>query len=427
MRSILPILRYLLAVCVLPFTTAFAADSIGWKPLPVGGLNVSLATSGYSFREVTTGPVIQIFPPIPGARSSFVASVALSNRSRSPITFSFNDAGPQWTFRVLNSADQEVWRSDGDIAPQVITEDVLGPGKTWKRSARIPLVIDDSPLAVGVYTLQAFLNADKPVSATSVFEIVPGEGSDTGIKGRVEKWITSGNGQVGVSYGVPGAGARVTVTAINARTTAAGNLFFWSGVADAEGKFKVNTPPGRYRVAASTTNIDPAVTFTVHNVQIELSTAVEEVTVQQGSFTEVTLRTYEFKPIPITQGIKGTVSYPPIQPGIDDTQSADKIRIIQLGSFSVRVEQIETPAGQTPFTWSGVTDFAGRFQVATPPGRFRVFATTWIQGLTINGIPSTIMAPSAFAEATVEANAVATVALVLSPGCVYPPVTALDQ
>jgi hypothetical protein len=139
MRSILHVVRYVVFIAFLAIATVFAADPIDWKSLPAGGLYVSLTTSGYRFREAGSEAV---FPGL-NPKTSFVASVALSNRGRSPVSFKFNDAGPRWTFRILDSNDQEIWKSNDDIvAPQVITEDILNPGKTWKSSVRIPLVVD---------------------------------------------------------------------------------------------------------------------------------------------------------------------------------------------------------------------------------------------------------------------------------------------
>src|SRR5262245_13000719 len=154
---------------------------IDGKPLSTGGLSISLTTAGYRFEEI---PVVnKAGMPAAGfseldPRISFVASVSLSNRSRAAIPFSFNNAGPRWTFRLVDASGQERWHSDSDIvSAQVITEDVLGPGKTWKLSGRIPLVVDGVPLPAGIYTVQALLNADKPVSATGVIEIGPIPGS----------------------------------------------------------------------------------------------------------------------------------------------------------------------------------------------------------------------------------------------------------
>jgi hypothetical protein len=431
MRSILPILRYVfIAIALAAATNAIAADPLIWRPLPVGGLNISLVTSGYSFNEASAGdPFIEgrILPPTPGEKTSFVASVCLGNRSRSPIPFTFNNAGPRWTFRIVDSQDQEIWRSDSDIAsPEVITEDVLAPGKTWKRSARIPLVIDDTPLAVGIYTLQAFLNADKSVSATTVFEIVPARGSDTGIKGLVERWYSSGIGEVGISYGTPAAGVLVTVTQINTGGKSLRSPFTWTGYTDAQGRFTVNTPPGQYRVTATNRTrfqlaiVDPT----------PIQTASAEVTVEKGSFGNVYLRLYGTSAPNITQGIKGNVSFPlfAYDPTVT-TLSTETMTITspwkQVGSMpaqgaSVLVTQIDPPAGTTPFAWTGLTDSDGRFAVATPPGRFRVWITGGAYPLNVTTLSSGIMAPNALVTTTVEPNSVATINVVLSPGCVIP-------
>jgi hypothetical protein len=427
MRSILVFLRFVVIGLAFAGLSASAGGPIKIKPIPSfggGGLSVSLTTGGYRFAEAINGPVIQIFPPIPGGATSFAASVAVCNRSRLPITFNFNDAGPRWTFRILDSDDQEVWQSDSDIvSAQVITEDVLGPGKTWKRTERIPLIVDESPLAPGIYTLQAFLNADKSVSATSVFEIVPREGEDTGIKGLV----LSRNITVSTDTNtppVPVPGALVTVTEIvNPAVRMSRPPFNWNGSTDSEGRFVVKAPPGHYRVTA-TRNItaphfDPISGFWIGFPGFTSATA--EVNVQQGAFSAVTLYFDTFTVPTITQGIKGFVSYPSPPVPVGDFATITTITtnpdLIRFGSFSVSVVQVNTAPGETPFTWHGFTDFLGRFQVATPTGEFRVTATGGAIATT-NSIPPSIMAPTAFANVTVPPNTVATVIMTLSPGCV---------
>lgn len=397
MRSILLTLWLALLGLALVCPSVPAADPIDWKPIPVGGLNVLLATSGYRFQEASNGVEITSNGPQPGGKRSFVASVSLSNRSRSAIPFSFNDAGPRWIFRIVDAADQEVWRSDsGTASAQVITEDVLGPGKTWKVSARIPLVIDDMPLAPGAYTIQAFLNADKSVSATSVFEVVPAPGQDTGINGLVLKEVADSN--LGTTFvGLPAAGVRIQVTEIvTSRILKNRQPFIWSGSTNSEGKFKVHTPAGRFRVSAYeplTVQItDDKITndqeTSSSNLQIGpivivpgFPHASAEVTVQDGAFSDLTLRFKLSTPPSITQGIKGTVRMeggPFLTTFSGALTTSAELSVVnpqRWFEYEVRVTQIDAPTGTTPFEWTGRADVSGNFQVATPPGKFTVFAS----------------------------------------------------
>jgi hypothetical protein len=409
-----------MVLITLATSSALAIDPLIWRPLPVGGLSVSLITSGYSFRQPDAGDSgagPRILPPNTGEKTSFVASVSLGNRSRNSISFTFNDAGPRWTFRIVDSEDQEVWRSDSDIAsPQVITEDTLAPGKTWKRSARIPLVIDATPLAIGTYTLQAFLNADKSASATSVFEVVPGSARDnnTGIKGQVERWHYSGNGEVGISYGTPVASALVTVTQFASEGVPLRTPFTWTGYTDSEGRFTVNTPPGNYRVTA--TDGGRPEDLVVDHVPVETVSA--NVTVQQGSFSSVYLRMYGVITPEITQGIRGTVIRSYIASlkvpfGVENGESTTSI--IWNPGFTVRVEQLDAPEGSEPFKWNGFTNALGAFQVATPPGRFRVTAVDMFNGVITATIPPSVYGPSASTIVDVSPASVTQVKLIIAP------------
>lgn len=272
MRSILLTLWLAVLGLVLVCPSVPAADPIDSKPpQPAlgGGLNVSLVTNGFSFSafSVEAPKVMRGRIVTPESKDCFVASVSLSNRSRAPIPFRFNDTGPRWTFRILDSEDRELWKSDaGLVSAQMIRDEALGAGKSWKRSVRIPLVIYDVPLAPGHYTVQAFLNADKSVSATSAFEIVPRVEPTTGIKGTVSIPIygltqptpsatspTTLPDYVRIPILIPAvigkepmAGTRVQIRQIDPPAGKA--PFTWSGFTDTQGKFMVSTPPGTFNV-----------------------------------------------------------------------------------------------------------------------------------------------------------------------------------
>jgi hypothetical protein len=335
----------------------------------------------------------------------------------------------------VDSEDHELWRSDSNGgSAQVLIDDKLGAGKTWKQTAVIPLLIDGTALAAGVYTLQAYLNADKAVSATSVFEVVADPLRKTGIKGLVLKLIAPPDGTLSPITEVPAAGVRVRVNEILDPLALVRRLpFTWDGYTNSEGRFTVNTPPGRFQVSVYE---GPywSIPDTVNALRIiapPIPVATAEVTVQQGAFSEITLRYKSTTPPPITQGISGSVWYAAYGPAVivdqpvlatqesplGITQSFQFVKSLPARYTPVSVVQTDVPEGATPFSWIGQTDGLGRFQVATPPGRFRVDAGGLVISTSITNVAS-IAPPNASAIVTVAPNTVTTVELLLYPGCV---------
>jgi hypothetical protein len=461
MRSTLSFVWFVLVGIVFAGANVSAVD-LDLRPLSRGGLNISLTTSGYRFHQPnrcgTVNPKVarltqpEIDSNVVGKEDqgpnyklddlvyripwgSFAACVSLTNRSREAIRFEFNDGGSRWVFRILDSEDHEVWRSDSDIvSPQVIVDDMLGAGKTWKQTVRIPLVIDGTALAVGVYTLQAYLNADKAVSATSVFEVVADPSLTTGIKGLVLKQIAPPDGTLGPITEVPAAGVQVRVTEILDPLALVRRLpFTWAGYTNAEGRFTVNTPPGRFQVSVYERPFwsIPDSVNALRIVVPPIPVATAEVTVQRGAFSEITLRYKSTTPPPITQGISGSVWYAAYEPAVivdqpvlatqesplASTQSFRFVKSLPAPYTPVSVVQIDVPEGATPFSWIGRTDGLGRFQVATPPGRFKVDAGGLVISTSITNV-APIAPPNASAIVTVAPNTVTTVELLLYPGCV---------
>lgn len=451
MRLIYPTLRFVFFAILATLSTTFGGVPPGKPIINNGGLSVSLSTSRYSFSQPSgdTGT-----DPVVGPKPSFAASIALSNRGRTAIAFTFPDAGPRWTFRIFDSANQEVWKSGGDVvAAQVITEDELGPGETWRQNVRVPLVLEDAPLAVGVYTLQAVLNADKPVSATTPFEVVSAPHGNTGIKGLVERWYSSGNGEVGISYGKPAPGVLVTVRQLSPVTKQGRVAFAWTGRTDANGKFVVETPPGRYRVTAI---FRPDVEIAVFPPPPPL-TAEVDVTVQAGAFSSVYLRLetgsnvglFGTANLPIFVFTPSTILPPSgISPAVAAPASVSATVSLELSSetatllqdqravpaqfASLTVTQLNAPVGTEPFTWSGVTDAEGRFSVPTPPGQYRVTFAGWhyppfdsikkFSSLPDSTIvfSSGIVATDPTTTVTVSATSATRLDVVLPVGCVIP-------
>lgn len=335
MRSIPTVMRSF-GLAVLSFPHLLAADQPDPRPVSAGGLEVSLNTSGYSFPKPSADPVPQQKRARASeSKTSFVASVTVKNRSRSPIPFSFTDNASRWGFRIVDSNDQEVWwstNSDTDPVEPTVDE-VLAPGKAWKETARIPLVIDGQPLGLGTYSLQAFLKANKSVSASSVFEVVRPRGTQ-GIQGIVKLAVivsptasspaglektgsgslvlASGSGtstnsdstptigsMVSISVGrmqsVPAQHATVRVVQLNAR--AGQTPFTWEGQTDEEGRFEVNTPPGQFRVSAR----DGSYPGYVIAYSAGAVTTINEITVKPNEFRPIVVFSSQSYAIPVIQ------------------------------------------------------------------------------------------------------------------------------
>ena len=142
----------------------------------------------------------------------------------------------------------------------------------------------------------------------------------------------------------------------------------------------------------------------------------QSIPVQEGSFSNVYFIIPPPVPPAITQGIKGNVSRTLFTNADLNLTPTFEINTLWASRVAVTVQQVETPENTVPFTWAGKTDFLGNYQVATPPGKFRVTA-----GDTVTYLAAGIAAPNASTTVTVAPNTVATANLVLSPGCVVPP------
>lgn len=376
----------LLAAVLSNFTALTHAQSPpDVSPLPshvrVGGLNVSLTTSGYRFAvpsepaavdDLVDGGTVTV------ARA-FVASAELRNRTRGNVAFEFPDtasAAQKFKFRVFNSEGVQVWESDADaVGADVPTTETLRRGAMWRRVVRVPLVIDGVPLRPGVYSLQAAVEADKQPGASLPFVVVerrdPHE--NTGIVGKV----VLVDGDV-VS---PAVGAVVRIHQIippNVRL--AHPPFSWTGRTNEDGGFRVNTQPGRFKVVATyfrpvPAEQDAAAIFR-EEVPVELPlTAAAEVAVEAGQVSEVVLRLKVPPPPPTAQGISGLVLIGPISPVEVEGQPNER----PLPGARVIVEQLRPEAevaivAPPLFRWEGVTNAEGRFKVRTPVGKFKVTA-----------------------------------------------------
>jgi hypothetical protein len=420
--------------------TALASLAPAITPVPpieipktvIGGLNVALTTSGYQFTAPPVGEAngATILPVRP-VRDSFVASAVLQNRSRNDITFNFPDAKAaetKFTFRVFNAAGDQVWESDADdVSAQVITPATLQKGTRWKRLVRVPLVVGGAPLAKGIYTLQAAVEADKQPGATVYFEVIDPPQPDptlenTGIAGKVLK--------VEGDVETPFAGAFVRIRQIIPADVRLATLpFTWSGRADSAGAFQVKTPAGRFKVTAYAFPLTP---IPLANAQVSADEAIAfsastEVTVEAGKFSEVALKLEVPTPPQYDQGISGQVFIGPIRP-VEVEGEPNEAPLAGARVVIVQATPDIQPTALSPlptFYWQGVTDKEGRFKAGTPVGKFVVTATQVIRdpidppiviAQVVPGPPERFPFGSASATVTVEPGKFSEVKLLIDSG-----------
>jgi len=415
----------------------------GSTSIAQGGLQISLTTSGYKFIAANPAPAgglatgsgageatgVRARALFPTVRDSFAASVILTNRSNSDISFMFSDpaaAERHFKFRVLDSGGKEIWVASEVSSDGPTTEDTLRHRSAWRRTVLVPLKMDEAALPAGRYTLEAILEADPQLSASSIFEVAAPpdpDGKLTGIAGQVLQATnpeSAGGAAVAPSEHVV-VGARVAITEIlDPSTPVARAPFFWQGVTNSEGRFKANTPPGRFRVIATLPLPGPTVATNILPGPVQSKTV--EITVEAGAFSEVTFHFLAAQPpVPIDSGIRGLVLIGPIQP----VAQPDEPNEAPLAGAQVRVEEIPLPSvrySRPMFVWSGVTNGEGRFTVRTPAGKFRVTARQalvvvdpppgTIQFAANAGLPGT----SATADVVVEEHAFTNVTLHLDSG-----------
>ena len=339
-----------------------------------GGLVISLTTNGFKFvlpSASTAQPsdLADTLPPI-RTRESFAASVMLSNRSNSDITFTFPDANAaatRFVFRVLNSADDVIWESEQpSLIPVAETNAILGKRRTWQRTVQVPLKTNETTwLEPGRYTLEALVNGAPSPGASTVFEVVlqnpppppPPPEDNQGIEGVVFQRY----GDIAIPEVLPQpVKANYSIEEIvPPHLDRVG--FVWHGVTDDQGKFHVMTPPGVFKVSASRVPLpgDPTSPPTTTTIQVS---------VNAGAFAKVAIYLPPDRfhpPPPADSGIRGLVLAPPGGPAAPEP----------LANAPVTVDEItDVVVGRPRFRWTGKTDANGKFQVATYPGRYRITA-----------------------------------------------------
>ena len=253
--------RSIRLAAVLTFTSvAASALDAGRIPLPQtdqGGLQISLATGGYKF-NLSAGPIVPR-PTTSTARSallpiwrdSFAASAVLFNRSNGDIGFTFPSAAAaarRFAFRVFDSAGKQVWQSDPETDDVSVPTDATLPRRSsWRRTVRVPLFLEGKALPVGIYTLEAVIDADKQPGATAVFEVtaVPPD-TNVGLRALVLRPALPVIPNSPIPAEAPAANAPVHIVQVGGLADVP--PFEWTGKTDSEGRFSLSTPPGTFRV-----------------------------------------------------------------------------------------------------------------------------------------------------------------------------------
>lgn len=413
--------KFAAALLAFVATTALAVDPVPAPPVSepaAAGLQVTLTTGAYKLVVPETAPTNTASGnPV---NESFPASVVVYNRSNSDIPFVFPNAGSaerHFTFAVFDSAGTKVWQSDSEAAAaQVETPRVLTRGTSWKRLIQIPLRIKGTALPVGTYTVEASIDdAKKPIGASALFEVARPTTTPTtqnGIKGLV--LVATAPPADGVApVEAPGAGAKISISEIVTSSTPLNRLpFTWQGTANAEGKFQVNTPVGRFRVTAGiaqTTNTAPVI-----------PAKSVEITVESGKYSDVTIHLSPVPPLAKDTGIKGLVLIAQAATGASLAPSE-----LPLAGAPVRVEEIRDPSktyDRPAFVWNGATNLEGRFQVLTPAGSYRVTARGPVPPAG-TGDSTVVKPPTATVEVTVTTGAFTETTLHIAPPPPPPPTT----
>lgn len=358
-----PISKFLamFAATLVAATTLFAKVGGGASPAPgpqagevgLGGLQTALTTGGYRFVVGETAGT--------AALNTFPASACLQNRSPFDIKFAFPtvaEAERKFTFRIFDHDGTKVWESDSEVvSPEVLTDATLGKFQRWKRTIPIPLKPGGTPLAAGIYTLEASIDADKQLGATAVFEVISApDPTTTGIRGLVLKADSVAVDGGPAPTESPAANALIVINEIITTNVPGHAPFNWAGHADNDGRFSTSAPAGHYRVTAS--YVAPAPGAGV--VALVYPPKIVEVTVTEGAFSELTIHLAPVATPPQVQGIHGHVL-------IGTGTGAETA----LAGALVTIDQV---TDGVPFHWQGVAGTNGGFEVPTPVGNFHLTA-----------------------------------------------------
>jgi Carboxypeptidase regulatory-like domain len=231
----------------------------------VGGVTMSLSTSGFTFVNpaASTTPVstsatagvrrsaVAALPP------SFVASVALVNHSAAGIAFDFPTqptAANRFVFSIFDQDGNLIWRSSPAVpasAAAIVTPGIfpatLAAKSAWRQTALIPLIVGGQHLAPGTYRLNASVNGIPVFDADASFVVASTVAPpSSGVKGTVFAGPITPVATAAGSSEKPVPGAIVQYS--NAVSAGAALM---TVIADGKGQFQFTVPPGTYSVSAT--------------------------------------------------------------------------------------------------------------------------------------------------------------------------------
>lgn len=284
-------------------------------PLPNGGLEASLAPSGYQFTQVAD-PTNTF--SLPAVRTVLRATASVFNRGRVNVPFGFSDRSiltRSWNFRLYDATGVMVWQSEaeGEGTPdaQPFTFN-LPPGRSISRTLVIPLRGDNGPFAPGRYTLEAVLLSDVPLVVTSLISIVPPTNRPpvNPLLGTVNGLVVFPDRDPETGQMRPAGGMRVSISpnpndtplpeppdggssppspglpgvsnSADALPPGTPNVF-WSGITREDGTFSARLRPGNYVV-----HVQPAVMIMIYPPP-PMPTGRAEITITANETTETTI------------------------------------------------------------------------------------------------------------------------------------------
>jgi hypothetical protein len=207
------------------------------------GLQISLVTELSRFKiPLVAGDAA------PSPKHSFAASIALTNRGRSPVSLTYaGQSGEVFKVTLLDASGAVVWTSVPDPETNGVESDpaqeqfLLNGLATLRRTIRVPLKTSEGQwLPAGRCTLRAETGLGEALAQVPI-DIV-----GTGIRGQVIFRESS----PGTTNSAP-VQATVTVSEMRLPNVKYDHpAFEWSGLTDSQGHFNVATPAGRFNLFA---------------------------------------------------------------------------------------------------------------------------------------------------------------------------------
>jgi hypothetical protein len=329
------------ALCFLSLILILALDSLGeLRPAPATafGIRVTVNTRAYQFER--TNPEVPTTSRSP--KTSFTANATITNGSRNAIPFNIpaDIRGPlRIIFKIHDSDGHEVWRSEPEV-PGGADPQFLKPGATWRRTMQIPLVLESGPLPVGRYSLEAGLVNGDPVTASTLFEVIPNHQppvSPTWISGLVLNTQIVPISGIPTAIHTPANGVRVDVMEAHGRVFQIDPpLFRWGGSTDANGRFSLVARPGTFVIRAINPyiiTIPPSGQDMVIGVPAPIIYSTVKISVSAGEVSQpvVMLRTAADEKL-FVSGVGGVTVRP--VPGEPDIVTVSAAGVVPTGGWT---------------------------------------------------------------------------------------------